>query len=167
MKYVPPMPYFPVHLNLRDKKVVVLGKGPEVTRKIRRLEAAGAEICTDFKGAFLVMVLSSQAAVIDRGLREARKGKILVYVVNRAELSDFILPAVVERGDLVISVSTGGNSPGLASLLRKGLEKRFGFEYSRLTRLLGKKRELIKRADRSTKRRFFAEMEQLLRRYFE
>ena len=60
----------------------------------------------------------------------ARAAGVLVNVEDQPDLCDFHVPASVRRGDLLLTVSTGGQSPGLARLLREELEERFGPEWS-------------------------------------
>ena len=56
---------------------------------------------------------------------------MLVNVVDAPDLSDFIVPAVVRRGDLLLAISTSGASPALAKRMRQALEEQFGPEYER------------------------------------
>ena len=59
------------------------------------------------------------------------------------ELSDFIVPSTLKRGDLVISISTMGKSPALSAKIRKELEEKYTYEYEEYVELLGKAREVI------------------------
>lgn len=59
----------------------------------------------------------------------ARAAGILVNAEDLPELCDFHVPAIVRRGDLVLTVSTGGQAPGLARRLREWLENQFGPEW--------------------------------------
>lgn len=59
----------------------------------------------------------------------ARAAGVLVNVEDVPELCDFHVPAIVRRGELVISVSTGGKAPGLARYLRESLARQFGPEW--------------------------------------
>jgi precorrin-2 dehydrogenase/sirohydrochlorin ferrochelatase len=77
--------------------------------------------------------------------RDARAAGVLVNVVDRPELCDFIVPAQVRRGDLVVAVSTGGAAPSLARRLRERLEKEFGPEYATYLAVLREVREDLKR----------------------
>jgi precorrin-2 dehydrogenase/sirohydrochlorin ferrochelatase len=61
--------------------------------------------------------------------QRARSGGVLVNVEDAPELCDFHMPAVVRRGRLMLTVSTGGRSPGLARRLREWLQERFGPEW--------------------------------------
>jgi len=74
---------------------------------------------------------------------DARSRGIPVNIVDKPALCDFILPSVVERGDLLLAVSTGGKSPALAAKLREDLEETFGPEYAVLVEILGKLRERV------------------------
>lgn len=97
----------------------------------------------DVSGAFLVISATDQEEVNNQVAEDCRARGIMVNVVDAPELCDFIVPAVVRRGDLMISVSTGGKSPLLARLLREELEKNYGPEYGILVDALGEVRRQI------------------------
>ena len=67
----------------------------------------------------------------------------LVNVVDDKELSNFTVPSFVKRGDLLLSVSTGGKSPSLSSKIRKDLEEVYDESYEEYVELLGQAREMI------------------------
>jgi len=81
---------------------------------------------------------------------DARSLGIMVNIVDDPEHCDFILPSVMNRGDLSISISTGGKSPALAKKLRLEMEKRYGPEYAVLLNILGALREKIVAAGASS-----------------
>ena len=81
--------------------------------------------------------------VNERIARDARARGIPVNIVDDPARCDFILPSVVERGDLAIAVSTGGRSPALAKKLRTELEGAYGPEYAVLLEILGELREKV------------------------
>jgi precorrin-2 dehydrogenase/sirohydrochlorin ferrochelatase len=145
---------YPIILDLADKPVLVVGGGGVALRKARDLADAGAhvhvvspeflpEFTTDERlhlfpepyekhhlaGARLVVAATNDEAVNARVAAEARAAGALVNVVDRPELCDFIVPAQVRRGELLIAISTGGASPMFARRLRERLEKEFGPEY--------------------------------------
>jgi len=68
---------------------------------------------------------------------DARARKILVNSVDRPDECDFITPASVRRGDLLISIFTGGKSPGLSRRVRERIEEVIGPEYAEFVALLG------------------------------
>jgi precorrin-2 dehydrogenase/sirohydrochlorin ferrochelatase len=164
-------PYYPMFLNVKAKKCIVIGAGIVARRKTDALLEHGADITVigprvcralsvlagkrriqlirrhyqsgDLRGAFIAIAASSNNEINIRAAQEARKRKVLVNVVDNPELSDFIVPASVRRGDFAIAISTGGNSPALARKIRMKLEKEFGDEYAALAILVGEiRREL-------------------------
>lgn len=75
-------------------------------------------------------------------VRQARQGRLLVNWEDRRDSCDFHNPALVRRGDLLLSISTGGKSPGLASRLRRWLEQVFSDQWEdRLNQLAEKRLE--------------------------
>jgi precorrin-2 dehydrogenase/sirohydrochlorin ferrochelatase len=93
---------------------------------------------------------------------DARAAGVLVNVVDRPELCDFIVPAVVERGRLRIAVSTGGASPSLARRLREKLEREFGTEYATYLDVMAEVRRDVLSRDLSpaARRRLFERLSQ-------
>ena len=120
--------------------------------KANLLRQAGAEVrqCDQFKSeeaqdCFLIVAVLEDPAQ-GRHLKEfGDRHRIFVNVVDQTENCSFIAPAIVERGDLVIAVSTSGKSPALASRIRRDLEGQFGEEYSVLLEALGEIRPQVKK----------------------
>ncbi len=165
-------PYYPISLNLHGKRCVVVGGGVVARRKVKGLLEHGAKVevispsvCSeigelakagdisvkgkkyepgDLHGAFIVIVATDESETNLEVAREARRRKIPVNVVDSPEQSDFIVPAIVRREDLVIAVSTGGKSPALARKIRTRLEKIFAEEYASLTDLIDEVRSELK-----------------------
>lgn len=151
------MKYYPAFLDLRERTCLVIGGGAVAERKTLSLLAAGAEVTVvspgltpklrelatsakinyfsrsfedrDIIGAFLVIAATDSAEVNTAVARLCRARNILVNVVSPPDESSLIVPSVVERGDLVIAVSTTGISPALSRKIRQELEERYGREY--------------------------------------
>jgi precorrin-2 dehydrogenase/sirohydrochlorin ferrochelatase len=163
--------YYPLFLDISRRLCIVIGGGNVAERKVERLLVCGAcvEVVgkrltptlatlvgegrivhrdADYEealihGAFLVIGATDSDAVNERIARDARALKIPVNIVDEPVRCDFILPSIVERGDLAIAVSTGGKSPALAKKLRKELEAAYGQEYAVLLQIMGELREKI------------------------
>ncbi|MGZ0052370.1 precorrin-2 dehydrogenase/sirohydrochlorin ferrochelatase family protein [Brevibacillus gelatini] len=175
-------------VNLENKRCVVVGGGQVAERKIASLLAAGAAVsvvspaCTaaireweqagrltlwqrpfvpaDVAGAVLVIAATSDPAV-NLAVYEACDPQQWVNVVDRPDLCSFTVPSVVERGDLTVAISTGGNNPGLAKKLRRQLEAWIGPEYEDYTLFLGKMRRRVLALDElglADKRAILAEL---------
>jgi siroheme synthase-like protein len=95
----------------------------------------------DLNGAFLVVVASRDAGERDAIAREARARRALVNVMDDIPNCDWSTPSIVRRGELVVSIATGGASPALAKKLRMQLSKEFGEEWSEVLVVLRSVRE--------------------------
>ena len=160
--------YYPIYLDVKGKRCVVVGGGEVAYRKALGLKEIGAEvvvIAPEFykelrsergvtllrqkysgeclAGASLVIAATDDKEVNQKVWEDAHRHGLLVNVVDQPGLCNFIVPSVVNRGELQISISTGGASPALAKRIRQELEDLFGPEYSELTRLLSKLRPLV------------------------
>lgn len=93
--------------------------------------------------AFIVIGATDSRKVNEQIFRDARALHVLVNIVDEPERCDFILPSIVERGDLAVAVSTGGKSPALAKRLRQELEQMFGTEYEIYLNIMGQIRETV------------------------
>ena len=165
---------FPINLNLEGRSCLVVGAGRIGLRKTEQLLAAGArvtvvapEVVGDFAGlpvtlhqrAFELTDLDGQRLVITAtGNREldqliydtCEERGIWINSADDPERCAFTLPAVVRRGDLMVTVSTGGNSPALSSWMRQKLEALVGPEFEKVVNELAQERELIHAEGRST-----------------
>jgi uroporphyrin-III C-methyltransferase/precorrin-2 dehydrogenase/sirohydrochlorin ferrochelatase len=113
---------------------------------------------TQLAGAILVVAATGDSAVNARVAATARERQVLVNVVDDAELSSFIVPAIVDRSPLVIAISSGGVAPVLARHVRERLESLLDESLGTLAGLLQRWRDRIKRAlpDLDARRRFYA-----------
>ena len=98
----------------------------------------------DLEEAFLVIAATDDPCINTAIADQRGKQRALVNVVDNPEISDFIVPALVRRGDITIAISTAGKSPALARKIRAELEKNFGAEYASLVRLVNEVRSELK-----------------------
>jgi len=158
-------------LKLTDRPCLVVGAGQIGEPKIESLLAAGAAVKVvaprategvvqwaragkldwrprpfepaDLEGAFLVVVATASRHLNDSVYREAERRGVLCNVVDDPPRCDFYYPAVVNRGELQIAISTNGQSPALAQRLRRQLERQFGPEYAAWLEELGRERRRL------------------------
>ena len=130
------------------------------TTKYSRAAPSKRSASKNLHGAFVACAATADATVQHQVATDARSAGVLLNVVDRPHLCDFIMPAVVERGDLVIATSTGGASPALARRIRQELEDTFGPEYAFVVQLLRRLRDqLAQRSYSSVERqRVFSEL---------
>ncbi|MBI5969781.1 MAG: bifunctional precorrin-2 dehydrogenase/sirohydrochlorin ferrochelatase [Deltaproteobacteria bacterium] len=98
----------------------------------------------DLKGAYLTIAASASKAVNKRVHNEASERNVLINVVDSPDICSFIVPSVVERGSIVIAISTSGKAPALARVIRKELEKIIGPEYEVFLEIIAKVRAGLK-----------------------
>lgn len=98
----------------------------------------------DLDGAVLSVAATDDNKTNVEVSEESRRKGILINVVDDLQLSDFIIPSYLRRGDVTIAVSTGGKSPALARKIRSTLEEEFGAEYASLALLVSKVRSKLK-----------------------
>ncbi len=159
------MRYYPVHLDIQNRKCLVVGAGSVGTRKVKTLLKCGAKVTVispnvsaqlkelaatgaitlhqrsyrsaDLDGVFLVIGATDDAPLNRQISSDAERRNTLCNIADRPQDCNFILPAIINRGDLTISISTSGKSPALAKTLRKRLEEQFGDEYAVFLQLMG------------------------------
>jgi siroheme synthase-like protein len=157
---------FPIFLDLREQLAVVVGGGPVGRRRVQSLVAAGARVrlvclstseaafpeevelitaayhAAHLDGARLV-IAAAPDAVNRQVVADAHLRGIWVNCASDRSLSDFHVPAVVRRGQLVLALSTGGAAPTLTRVLRERLEEEFDIVFGRWVELLGELRPRI------------------------
>jgi precorrin-2 dehydrogenase/sirohydrochlorin ferrochelatase len=166
------MKTYPICLvNLSEQRTVVIGGGQVALRKVRGLLEAGASITLisrnvipelkelaqtgllkliprdyqrgDLQDTNLVIAATDDPQVNHAIWEEAQQVGCLINVVDDPAHCNFILPAVVQRGDFSIAISTGGASPMLARRTRERLEAEYGSEMAEYTALLGEIRPTL------------------------
>jgi len=125
---------------------------PHLTRKLRALlQAKRIEHRPrgyqqgDLEDAFVVIAATDDPDVNREVWQEAQERHLLVNVVDDPQRCNFFVPSVVRRGDLTISICTGGQDPALSARLRQELEPRFGREYAAFLEIAGALRERVGR----------------------
>jgi precorrin-2 dehydrogenase / sirohydrochlorin ferrochelatase len=157
--------YYPIFLDIRGKICVIVGGGEVAARKAERLLDCGAKVFVIspklspalaalkekslishitvaysgdlIHGAALVIGATDDEKTNAQISLDARSKGIPVNIVDDPQKCDFILPSVVQRGDLAITIGTGGKSPALARHLREELEAKYGDEYKIFLNILG------------------------------
>ncbi len=123
------MKHLPLFFDLSGRRVVVVGSGPAAERRIALARSAGADVrqvdkavTTELRAAAAVFVATGDLERDTEAQRAAKSVGVAVNVADRPALSDFIVPAIVDRDDVVVAVSTSGASPTLATMLREKIE---------------------------------------------
>ncbi len=95
-------------------------------------------------GVFLVIACTDNRAVNAGVVSEAAARQLLILCADDPDAGNFVSAAQIARGDLVLTVSTGGGSPTLVAVLRERLEAEFGPEWAKLVEMIGKVRDIVK-----------------------
>lgn len=121
---------FPMCVDLTGKTVFLVGNGSQIAEKVEKLRPFGPLLIK--KATLDLADLQEEPALVVVGDLEeneaapisalCRAHRIPVNVVDKPALCSFYFPALICRGDLTVSVSTGGKSPGLAASLRRRIE---------------------------------------------
>jgi len=185
------MRYYPVNLDIQNRKCLVVGGGSVGTRKVMTLVECGAVVTvvssdvaeellelaekkmielkkrpyesSDIDGMFLVIGATDNEELNWQINKDAEHQNKLCNIADRPEACNFVLPSIVNRGNLVIAISTSGKSPAFAKKMRQDLEKEFGEEYDEFLQLMGaiRKKALSKKHEPEAHKHLF---EQLINR---
>lgn len=112
----------PLFVRLEGRTVILLGQGDGAAAKRALLERAGAIVVDESGGASLAIVALEDETEARAAVARLKARLILVNAVDRPELCDFTLPAIIDRNPVLIAIGTGGASAGLAKALRQRLE---------------------------------------------
>ncbi|MFQ5008846.1 siroheme synthase [Clostridioides difficile] len=171
---------YPINLKLDELDVVIIGGGEVAYRKCKNFLEFNKNVTIiskqilnkfyDLKGNIKIIkddykeIYIKDASVIiaatnnrelnmEIGLYCRAKNK-LVNVVDNIEISNFTVPSYIKRGDLLISVSTGGKSPSLSSKIKKEIEERYTEDYEEYLNVLGDiRKKVIKKYEDKSKRK--------------
>ena len=165
------MAYYPILLDLHGKTALVVGGGKVAQRKIETLLEYGGKIhlvARDLtaglkgyveegrvrhlgpefseaylEGIFLVIAATDDPQLNGKISHKAQEREMLVNAVDQPTDCNFIVPSVLRRGDLLVSISTSGRSPAMAKKIREDLEHHFGDEYASFLVLMGRLRKEV------------------------
>jgi len=179
------MDYLPLFLRLEGSSALIVGGGTVAARKADWLLKAGARLSVvapalgtelgaraaraelvhhaarfspqHLEGCAIAVAASDEPAVNAAVSAAARARRIPVNVVDSAELSTFIFPAIIDRSPIVVAVSSAGHAPVLARRVRELIEALLPARLGALARFLGARRAAVRRAFRASARRAFWE----------
>ena len=145
------MSYFPMFMDMKNLKILIVGAGDIATEKLEKLTDFTREITVialrveeeakrlieehqlvleqraykkgDIEGFDIVIVATDTVALHKEIYEESRGSRVLVNSVDNTEYCDFIFPSYVKKEDLTIAFSTGGASPAFAKQIRQHFEK--------------------------------------------
>jgi siroheme synthase-like protein len=169
---------YPVNLIVAGRRCVVVGAGRIAARKIDALLAAGADVHvvapeldervrawrdehritaaerafepSDLDDAWLATAATDEPAVNHAVFEAGTARRVWVNSADDPDNCSFTLMSVIRRGDLVVTVGTGGRSPALAAWLKERITAELGPEYETLVELLSEAREAMRADGRST-----------------
>nr|BBH92433.1 precorrin-2 dehydrogenase [Thermogemmatispora argillosa] len=166
--------YYPIMLDVRGRRVVVIGGDRVAAERVQAFAACGAQVCViapewcaeleqvvqelgpqvelrrrsyqpgDLEGAFVVIATTRAPDLVEAVWREAQQRGQLLNIVDLPERCNFITPSILRRDQLTVAVSTEGASPGLAKLIRQELEQHFPPAYGTFLRLAAEARALLR-----------------------
>ncbi len=150
------MDSFPAFFPLAGRRVVIVGVGEFADGKARLFDGSPAELVRVedgraldpeiYRGAVLAFIASGDAAFDELAANAAREAGVPGNVGDRPPLCDFFTPALVDRGQVVAAVGTGGASPVLAQVLKQELEGAIPEGAGRLAALLREFRKAMQAA---------------------
>ncbi len=172
MREIKLVDYLPLFASVKGRAVLLVGGGEVALRKARLLLEAGARLtlvapqlhpelaalaaghvqhAAEFEpahldGQVLVIAATDDAAVNAAVAREAEARGLWVNVVDDPANSSFIFPSIIDRSPIMVAISSGGQAPVLARLLRERLEALFPQHLGALARLSGALRGKVKQA---------------------
>ena len=182
------MDFLPLFHNLKGREVLVVGGGEIALRKARLLSEAGAVLrvvapevepelnelvqkcggktllrgygASDLAGCVLAIAATDDEPLNAQVSQDARALGMPVNVVDSPDLCTVIFPAIVDRSPLMIAVSSGGDAPVLARLMRARIETWVPSVYGELAGLAKKFRSQVKArfADVQQRRVFWEEV---------
>lgn len=172
---------YPINIKTEDMGVVIIGGGevgyrkcvnfinfktnvtvisPEFIDEFYKLDRNLVKLVKDnykeeyINDSFIVVAATNNKEINKEIGLYCRNNSKLVNVVDSIEMSNFTTPSYVKRGDLLISISTGGKSPSLSSKIKKELEDKYDESYEEYTRVLGEvRKDIIRKYEKKSEKK--------------
>jgi precorrin-2 dehydrogenase/sirohydrochlorin ferrochelatase len=182
---------YPVFLDMRKVRCLVVGGGKVAARKVRALRRSGADVrlvspqitpylrglaekkavewiknrysSKHLKNMRLAVAATNNAEVNHRIYNDAEKLGISANVVDDLDYCRFVAPARYSAGSLEIAVTTGGAAPVIAKIVRDEIRDRIGKRFVPAVALLGRQRDRIKRLSPELRKAFWSQVIKIVR----
>ena len=166
------MKFYPINLNVENKKCFVVGGGKIALEKIlglieanAKVEVIAPKICAEVEELFqngkinlirekyssekisdgaILIAATNNFELNQKILSDGREKNFLVNIVDSFD-GDFTVPSRIRRGDFLLAISTGGKSPGFSRFVRQMLEKDFDENFSEGVKIISKYRAEVKK----------------------
>ncbi|MCT4647760.1 MAG: bifunctional precorrin-2 dehydrogenase/sirohydrochlorin ferrochelatase [Carboxylicivirga sp.] len=187
------MKYYPIHINIKNKRCLIVGGDKVAERKIKKLYLAGAAITViskeltpallqmkdlkqfihlnrhyqtdDVCGFFLVFAATNKQLLNQQITDEAKVHNVLSNSLNGVDQGDFILPATCGVGHLKLGVTTEGKSPALSAKLRRYLIKKLSSVSEEMIGEIAEKRaEMVENKSESAKKEMELIVDELIKK---
>ena len=173
--------YYPVFLDITDKRCLVVGGGKVAERKVAMLLQFNAHVIVvgpvmtktllklgeegkieyfqrtytakDLDNTALVFACTDNSAINNKIKKEAARKNIPVNVVDTPDLCDFIVPSIIRKGDLTIAISTSGELPLLSKKLRQKIEEIVTDDYLEYLHIMGEFRKHLMKTVKEARKR--------------
>jgi len=166
------MKFYPLNLDIKNKPCVVIGGGQVALRKIRGLLTAGAnvkviapETCAGVEELFkhgeislmrenfspdmlsdeIILIAATNNPEINRQASEAAQAKKILVNVVEGTSGNFNVPSTIRRGNLLLTISTGANSPAFSKFIREMLEAELGENFGAGLEIISVRRREVKK----------------------
>ncbi len=180
------MEHLPINLDVKNRKIIVVGGGTTAARKAEMALRAGAIVSSfapelnddfldiknhpnfthenrpfakeDVHSAMIVFAACETADLNNQLAEMAKTSGTLINIIDNPSACDFIMPAIVDRDPVIVTVSSSGASPVLARIIKSHLESSIPATFGDLAKLIGKYRDVVKeKIDTVRQRRHFWE----------
>ena len=165
------MNFYPINLNVENKKCVVIGGGKVALRKIfglldvgAKVEVIAPKVCAEIEKLFaegkinliqekysaekisdgiILIAATNDFELNEKILQDGREKNFLVNAVEGE--SDFFVPSKIQRGDFLLTISSGGNSPAFSKFVRENLEREFDSNFGEGLKIISRYRQEVKK----------------------
>lgn len=160
--------FYPINLNLENVNITIIGGGKIAYRKCmsflmftKNITVISKDFVSEFnnikdeitlikdvykeqyiKESFIVVASTDNRELNKEIGLYCKNNNKLFNIVDNKELSNIIIPSIIKKGDLVISISTNGKSPSLSSKIKRDLEYKYN-DYEEYINLLGEIRNKV------------------------
>ena len=175
------MEHLPINLDVKNRKIIVVGGGTTAARKAEMALRCGAIVSSfapelnddfldirdhpnfthegrpfteeDIQSSMIVYAACETPELNNRLADIAKKAGVLINIIDNPAACDFIMPAIVDRSPVIVTISSSGSSPVLARIIKSHLESSIPATFGELAKLIGKYKDIVKSRIRTVRNR--------------